>query len=251
MIVKMLRGGIWSALFLVALTAETRLHAQTAEAPAAGETSLTPTPTVPAVGEASLTPAPATPVAPVDADALEKFNALLLSGYEKEAAGDYNAAFTVYSQAVDIREDTPTVFVRRAYCAAKLNRIPEAALDLKRATTVAPRSLTDYSTMAWFYATCPFKQYRDGARAVALAQKLMTMRPSIENADLLAAGYAQMGNFQLARDTLSTAIKKYPESPRLPAVKERLALYNQKKKYEENWNVGELPAKGAETKPTP
>jgi tetratricopeptide (TPR) repeat protein len=242
MIVKMLRGGIWSALLLAALTAETRLEAQTA---------------APAEGEASLTPSPATPTAPpaasptADADALEKFNALLLAGYEKEAAGDYNAAFTAYSQAVDIREDTPTVFVRRAYCAAKLNRFPEAALDLKRATTVAPRSLTDYSTMSWFYATCPFKQYRDGARAVALAQKLISIRPSIENADLLAAGYAQMGNFQLARDTLSTAIKKYPESPRLPAVKERLALYNQKKKYEENWGVGDLPAKGAEAKPAP
>jgi tetratricopeptide (TPR) repeat protein len=182
----------------------------------------------------------------------EKFNGLILAGYEKEAAGDFAAAVALYDQAVAIREDTPTVFVRRAFCEIKLGRITEGALDLKRATDAAPRTTTDYSTMAWFYATCPFKQYRDGSRAVALAQKLMTARPSPENADLLAAGYAQMGNFQQARNVLSNAIKLYPDSPRIPVLQQRLDLYNQKKKYEENWGqVDEAKLNEASKKPKP
>jgi len=163
------------------------------------------------------------------------FGKYFLEGYQKEAAGDFASAYALYSKAQQYRDDSPALLVRRAYCGAKTGQVREVAMDLKRAFELQPKTMTDYSTMAWFYATSPFDAYRDGARAVTLGKKMMNTETSAEAYDILAAGYAEMGNFSEARELLMKGIKNYPGSPRIPEMKERLALYNQKKKFREVW----------------
>jgi tetratricopeptide (TPR) repeat protein len=158
-----------------------------------------------------------------------------LEGYEKEAKGDFAAAYALYTKAHDLRDESPALLIRRAYCGAKIGQTREVAMDLKRAFELQPKTMTDYSTMAWFYATSPFDAFRDGARAVTLGKKMMNTEPSADAYDILAAGYAEMGNFSEAKDLLMKGIKFYPTSPRVPEMKERLALYGQKKKFREVW----------------
>ena len=84
-------------------------------------------------------------------------------------------------------------------------------------------------------ATSPLPGYRDGALAVAYAQRALKESESAENYDILAAAYAEMGEFQKARDTLEAGIKFFGDSSRLPEMQERLLLYREKKKYREDW----------------
>ena len=163
------------------------------------------------------------------------FSDRILQGFENEKKGQYQAALDDYTAAIKIKEDSPTAYVRRAYCAAKLGQLERAAFDLRDANLLAPVSVTDYTTMAWLLATSPLKNVRDGTRAVAYAQKALRDNECIDNYDILAAAYAEMGNFQKARDLLMAAMKKYADSPRLPAMRGRLELYNQKKPYRDDW----------------
>jgi len=55
-------------------------------------------------------------------------------------------------------------------------------------------------------ATCPEDPYRDGARAVELAQKAYELNPHVYILDTLAASYAENGQFQEAIATQIWAI---------------------------------------------
>lgn len=171
---------------------------------------------------------PAQPAAP-------GFSDLILRGFEHEKESRFQAAFDDYSAAIKIKDDSPTAYVRRAHCAAKLGQLERAAYDLREASLLPPVTMTDYTTMAWLLATSPIKHVRDGTRAVAYGQKCLREEDSVDNHDILAAAYAEMGDFQKARDLVLAAMKKYPDSPRLPAMRTRLELYNQKKPYREEW----------------
>jgi tetratricopeptide (TPR) repeat protein len=163
------------------------------------------------------------------------FSDLILRGFENEKKEQYQAAFDDYSAALKLNEESPTAYVRRAFCAAKLGQLERAAYDLREASLVPPVTMTDYTTMAWLLATSPIKHVRDGTRAVAYGQKALIENDSIDNHDILAAAYAEMGNFQKARDVLLAGMKKYPDSPRIAAMQSRLEIYNQKKPYRDEW----------------
>lgn len=168
-------------------------------------------------------------------EAVSSFAQHVLRGFEQERQGNYAAAVEAYTEALKLNEESPTAYVRRALCAAKLGQLERAAVDLREANLLAPVTMTDYTTMAWLLATSPIKSVRDGTRAVAYAQKALTENESAETYDILAAAYAEMGNFQRARNLLLEGMKKFPDSPRIPAMRERLNLYNDKKPFREVW----------------
>jgi tetratricopeptide (TPR) repeat protein len=163
------------------------------------------------------------------------FTEWVLKGYDYERQQNFSAAIEAYTQALKLNEESPTAYVRRAICAAKAGQLERAAMDLREATLLNPVSMTDYTTLAWLLATCPIKSVRDGTRAVAFAQKALKENESAETYDILAAAYAEMGNFQKAQNLLREAIKKFPESPRIPVMRERLELFKQKKPFREVW----------------
>lgn len=169
----------------------------------------------------------------------KKFSEYFLAGFEKEAAGDYQAAFEAYTRALEINDASPAVLIRRAFCGAKIGMSRDMARDLKRATEVNPKTRTDFMTLAWFYGTNPFPQFRDGPRAINLGQKLQRESPSVETYDILAAGYATMGNFQMARNLIMEGLKRFPDTARTEEMEKRLALYNSRKPFVEEWVTGE------------
>ncbi|MFQ3670188.1 MAG: hypothetical protein SNJ84_01880 [Verrucomicrobiia bacterium] len=168
----------------------------------------------------------------------EAFGKLVLAAFEREGAKDYAAAYELYTKAMELNDQSPAILIRRAFCGAKIGVSREVARDLKRATEVTPRSRTDFMTLAWFYGTNPFPQFRDGPRAIMLGQKLLRESPSAETYDILAAGYAQMGNFQMARNMIQEGLKLFPETDRRAEMEQRLALYNTRKPFIEEWVPG-------------
>jgi tetratricopeptide (TPR) repeat protein len=169
------------------------------------------------------------------------FSKVVLEAFAQESAKNYGKAHELYSQALTIRDDSPTVWIRRAHTSAMLGKTEEVSEDLKIGMTKAPITVTDYLTLAWFRGTSPFRSLRDGTLAVTFAQKALRENESIEAYDALAAGYAEMGNFSQARKMAMQGIKRFPASTRVPAMQERVSLYNQKKAFTEIWGNGSDP----------
>ncbi len=177
-------------------------------------------------------------VQPVQLSAQESkpaFSDLVMGGYESESKKDYSQAVEQYTQALEIKEESVTVLIRRAYSYVQLGKFEEAGHDLKAATYATPISMSDYNSLAWLKATCPFDIIRDGVVAVAYAKKAMKERESAETFDILGAAYAEMNDFQRARNMVLEGLKRFPDSPRAGEMKKRLDLYNQKKSFREQW----------------
>ena len=86
-------------------------------------------------------------------------------------------------------------------------------------------------------ATCPDARYRDGAKAVELAQKAVELVPRAFCLDTLAAAYAEVGKFEDAMTTQEKAIallkKEEGETERLLKLMERLNSYKAHKPWRE------------------
>ncbi|MFH1067922.1 MAG: tetratricopeptide repeat protein [bacterium] len=168
---------------------------------------------------------------------MDKFAQLMKQGFERDNAGSYAEAVDFYTQALAVEPESPVALIQRGICFIKLRVNDKGLDDLRAAVELSPRTVSDYAALSWLRSTAPLLRFRDGSVAVAYAQKALHASESADNYDLLAAGYAEMGNFSQASNTLARAIKLFPDSPHLAAMKERLALYRQKKKYAQDWNL--------------
>ncbi|WP_394205910.1 sel1 repeat family protein [Shewanella waksmanii] len=97
--------------------------------------------------------------------------------------------------------------------------------------------------VAWILATCPEAEYRDGNKAVEIAQSLVKLNEQDPtNLDNLAAAYAELGDFQLAVKTQQKAIdalKQTAEINRSDEFEARLQTYQAKQPYREVIPLGE------------
>lgn len=82
---------------------------------------------------------------------------------------------------------------------------------IKKLQTVYPMTALGYNDLAWFYATCPKNEYRDGKKAVEYAEKAVSISKSWQYLDTLAAAYAEIGNFEKAVQIEQEAISSSPE----------------------------------------
>jgi|GEM_PF-4683692 len=170
-------------------------------------------------------------------DPAEEMASAVLEGFKCEQKGDFPGAISAYTKALSAQDDSPVALIRRGIVYARMGKKAEALLDLRRATSprTYPHTVTDFATLGWLRATSPLIEFRDGALAVSYGDKAVSYTDSAENYDVLAAGYAEMGNFQKARDTLMEGLKYFPNSERAKGMKERLKLYENHKKFRDDW----------------
>nr|VFK02486.1 MAG: Tetratricopeptide repeat-containing protein [Candidatus Kentron sp. H]VFK02634.1 MAG: Tetratricopeptide repeat-containing protein [Candidatus Kentron sp. H]VFK05534.1 MAG: Tetratricopeptide repeat-containing protein [Candidatus Kentron sp. H] len=112
-----------------------------------------------------------------------------------------------------------------------LDRITEALL-IHPEETVLTQQLT------WILAASPDPDVRDGQRALTLAVELFTWRGSIENAEIVAMAYAELGQFnqavayqQSAIETVANYGYQYGGVELFERLKTNLALYLAKQPY--------------------
>lgn len=91
--------------------------------------------------------------------------------------------------------------------------------------------------VAWILSTCPEEEYRNGDKALQLAQSLVDAnRDDPTNLDNLAAAYAETGDYSAAIMTQLKAIdalKHSEEAHRSGEFEERLQTYEQNKPFRE------------------
>jgi Flp pilus assembly protein TadD len=114
----------------------------------------------------------------------------------------------------------------------EVGRSDEAARQFDQVLRQEPRWCELVNPSAWYLATAPQRENRDGVMAMILAEEIC-QRTGAKDArflDTLAAAYAEMGRFPQAIQTIQTALKAAkPEMAR--QMQERLRLYQEGKPF--------------------
>ncbi len=158
-----------------------------------------------------------------------------LEGLELEKEGKYEEAMDRYTKVLDQAPETAWVLVRRAFCLAKTGDPSGAKADLRRAMRLLPETATDRITVAWAKANCPFLEFRDGAGAVSLAKRAIQDEPLIQTYGILASGYAEMGDFRKAQETVMLALSKSSVESEKKELRKKLELFRDKKPEMDDW----------------
>lgn len=171
-------------------------------------------------------------IAPHSPEALLGLASLLMN------RGDTDDAFSYFQKAYDVAPDADRanaglaiIYLERGDTASAIGHFRQAfTLEGGRA---APTLIgTQWAAVAERYArvlaTCPQEEFRDGQRAVELAQKTvkLTSARSIKCLDTLAAAYAELGQYDNALQTLEQAIQLASQANQLDQVNELIERKN-------------------------
>jgi tetratricopeptide (TPR) repeat protein len=142
--------------------------------------------------------------------------------------GDYDKAIADYTKAIEINPKGSLAYYHRGIVWKKKGDYDKAIADYDRVVEIDPKDAWAYNRLAWLMATCPDDRYRDGKRAVGLAEKAVQLKETASRLDTLAAAYAEAGRFQDAIQTQERSIKlaeKEGKTKHLAEFKEHLESY--------------------------
>ncbi len=148
------------------------------------------------------------------------------------ASGDFAAAVPHYEAIVSAEPNNASAQAQLARCLVELAQIESAVEHLLVAVQLNPNDFAATLTLAWLQATSPKDAIRDGASALNLAQRLHSASggENLMVLDVLAAAYAEQGDFASAKATMLDAVARVGENN--PSV--RQILLARQKQYEAN-----------------
>ncbi len=125
----------------------------------------------------------------------------------------------------------------------------EAVADYQKAAQIDSSDVLIKRALAYFLATCPEASYRNGEQAVELAQQLVTKKRESSTLRILAAAWAEKGNFSKAVHFQKQAIELLGEEPegltssflKQKIIEERETYKKQLSQYEQNQPWRENP----------
>jgi tetratricopeptide (TPR) repeat protein len=124
----------------------------------------------------------------------------LRKGQPADAMVEYRKLLEIQPENVETHNILGTVLIQQ-------RRIREALQQWEEALKIDPENGNAKSNLAWVFATCPEQSFRDGARAVQLAEQALRLSGG-KNAvvlRILAAAYAESGHFAEAVETARRA----------------------------------------------
>jgi tetratricopeptide (TPR) repeat protein len=152
------------------------------------------------------------------------FAAYLNRGTAQRKKGEIDGALADYTQALQLKPDLYDAYTLRGICYSKKGQYQEAIADYTKALNKKPHYL-NYLGLAWVFATSKNDQYRNGARALELAEKSVQLHRNAHSLQILAAAYAEAGKFKEAvatqEEALGLLIKPGPVPPKDLAPYER------------------------------
>jgi tetratricopeptide (TPR) repeat protein len=146
------------------------------------------------------------------------------------ASGEFAAAIPHYEAILVAEPNSANAHAHLARALIELGRLEPAAEHLQAAVELNPLDFAATLTLAWLQATSSIEALRDGAAALELAQRLNSASRG-ENPmvlDVLAAAFAELGDFESAVATINNAITRLGD--RNPSL--RQLLVDRLKQYE-------------------
>ncbi len=138
----------------------------------------------------------------------QDYQAYNYRGIARALKGDFDKATADYNKALKIHPRYAEAYNNRGFARTQMGDLQQALNDYSRALEINPFFVDAYNNKAWILATAADNRYRDGAKAIMLAQKAVELKPDIGSLDTLAAAYAAVGNFDAAIDTQKKVIQK-------------------------------------------
>ena len=145
-------------------------------------------------------------------------------------------AIAHFKKAIEIKPDYVDAHNNLGNALAGCGQFSEAIAHYRKVLDINPDDLIALNNLAWILATCPEASLRNGAEAVALAERMAKLTGLGEPAilDTLAATYAEAGRFpeavKVARKVWALAIQQNKESL-AEATKIKIHLYEANKPY--------------------
>ena len=150
---------------------------------------------------------------------------------------DYDKAIADYTKTIEINPKVVEVYILRGASWDAKGDYDKAIADFTKAIEINPKAVEAYNGLAWLLATCRNDRYRDGKRAIALAEKAVKLEETANRLDTLAAAYAEAGRFQEAVKTEERAITRIKQSEgwveTLPEYEKHLSSYKAGKPWRE------------------
>ncbi len=163
--------------------------------------------------------------------------ALVNRGNVLRAFKRYDDSLADFTAGISAHPDSIKLLIGRAYTLVAMGRYTDAATDMNSAYTLGNVDPYVLNEVAWFLATCPQDDIRDGNRAVRLSREAIGLVPNPVPGyyDTLAAAYAADGMFadaiEVQTQALSLGRRAGLTEPQLKEWQERLEGYEQKIPY--------------------
>jgi tetratricopeptide (TPR) repeat protein len=148
--------------------------------------------------------------------------------------GRYRLAGADFAAALHLDATLRNAYAGRALTSELSGQYQSALADLQQALRIDPGYAFALAEKAWILSTCPDAKGRDGAKAVALAQRAVQLEDNPSYQDVLAAAYAEAGRYEDAvKEEVSALVALRASDPQAKrsALQDRLALYNRKMPY--------------------
>jgi len=150
--------------------------------------------------------------------------------------GDHDQARAHFEQVITLAPHDAAAHFHLAMVFLVDEHYAECVGALRRGALAAPDDINILERLAWVLATAPDDAVRDGAVAVALAERVTKLvgKPHVRALDTLAAAYAEAARFEDAVATIGQAIKlAEEEGDEASAVRlrRRLDLYKQNRTF--------------------
>lgn len=147
-------------------------------------------------------------------------------------------AVATYRQAIEVDNAALQAWTNLGQSLVMLGRAREAAEAFRRALQLNPNLPHVRSSLAWLLATSPDADVRNGTEALRLAHQLQQAAPPNDPGalDLLAATYAENGQFSAAVETARQAVQAARAAglaDQAETIAQRQRLYEQNLPYRE------------------
>lgn len=147
--------------------------------------------------------------------------------------GEFEKAVKDYTKSLELSGENPLVYANRGVAYEGLGDFAKAKKDYQRAGEIGDSVPEISNTVAWFYATCPSDNYRDGEKAIEMVTNAceQTDWEDASFTDTLAAAYAEQGEFEAAVKYANKAVELADDNDKKKEYKERLALFEANKPF--------------------
>ncbi|MDY7038263.1 MAG: tetratricopeptide repeat protein, partial [Thermodesulfobacteriota bacterium] len=154
--------------------------------------------------------------------------------------GDYDRAIADCTRALDLNPYSAMAHCNRGVAWYHKGEYFRAIADYLRAIDIDPYHTEAYSHLAWTLAICPDDRYRNGNKAMEMAQKAVELNPKVDFLATLAAACAEAGKFEEAITTqkrVITLLNKECKNALLDEHMERLKAYKARKPLREKYAI--------------
>jgi tetratricopeptide (TPR) repeat protein len=109
--------------------------------------------------------------------------------------GQFDQGISDLNEAIEIEPRAANAYYNRGLAHRRKGQYDQAIYDYTKAIEIKPEYSSAYNSLAWIFATCPDENYRDGSKAIKLAEQALKSNSNPFYMDTLAAAYAEVGKF--------------------------------------------------------